>query len=97
MTDEDDRSIDEIKAEGRASLSQLRETPGLILGTWVIRVIIVAAVIWLVNWFFGPFARIWWLLPIYATISLVMSFVLSGLKNRQVNRMERLFDEDDAR
>ena len=59
----DDRTLSEIKAEGRENLARLRDTPGLILGTWAVRVAIVAAVIWLVNWLLGPFARIWWLLP----------------------------------
>ncbi len=93
----DDRTLSEIKAEGRENLARLRDTPGLILGTWAVRVAIVAAVIWLVNWLLGPFARIWWLLPIYAVISLVMSFAMSALKNRQVDRIERIYDEDDAR
>ena len=93
----DDRDLAEIKAEGREALANWRDTPGLLLGTWLVRVAVVAVVIWLVNWLFGPFARIWWLLPIYAVISLVMSFALAALKNRQIDKIERIYDADAAR
>ncbi|MFD1797506.1 hypothetical protein FQV27_11890 [Paracoccus aurantiacus] len=98
MTDPaDDESLEDIKAEGRASLDLLRDRPGQIIGPWVIRVIIVAAVIWLATWFFALPPRLWWLLPLYAVVSLAMSFGLAALKNRQVDRIARIYDEDDAR
>lgn len=84
-------------AEGRHAIDQLRERPRVIFGTWVVRVAIVAALFWLLNVLLGPFRWVWWALLAYAVLSLAMSLLLSGLKNRQLDRIERIYDPDDAR
>lgn len=85
------------RPEGRDAIDQLRETPRVIFGTWVVRVAIMAVVLWLLNYFMGPFRWIWWVLLGYAVLSLAMNLLLSGLKNRQLDRIEQIYDEDDAR
>ena len=60
-------------------------------------VAIMAVVLWLLNYFMGPFRWIWWVLLGYAVLSLAMNLLLSGLKNRQLDRIEQIYDEDDAR
>ena len=85
------------RTEGRDAIDHLRETPRGIFGTWVVRVAIMAVVLWLLNYFMGPFRWIWWVLLGYAVLSLAMNLLLSGLKNRQLDRIEQIYDEDDAR
>ncbi|MDO5606767.1 MAG: hypothetical protein Q4G25_16570 [Paracoccus sp. (in: a-proteobacteria)] len=90
-----DREQDAEEArQAREAIASMRESPAKILGLLAVRVAVVAVVIALVNWIAGPFARIWWILPIYAGISLVASFVLAGIMNRQTKRLERFLDDD---
>ena len=84
------------RTEGRDAIDQLRETPRVIFGTWVVRVAIMAVVLWLANYAFGPFGWVWWALLAYATLSLVMNLALSALKNRQLDRIATIHDQDDA-
>lgn len=92
-----DRQIGMMKASARRNIDQLRETPRIVFGSWVVRVVIMAAVLGLMNYAFGPFGWIWWALLAYAILSLAMNLALSGMKNRQLDQIERIYDEDDVR
>lgn len=91
------RQIGMMKADARHNIDQLRETPRVIFGSWVVRVAIMAAVLGVANYAFGPFGWIWWALLAYAILSLGMNLALSGMKNRQLDQIERIYDQDDAR
>ena len=86
-----------MKFDTRDKVDQLRETPRAIFGAWAVRVAIMAAVLWLANFAFGPFGWVWWALLAYATLSLAMNLALSALKNRQLDRIATIQDPDDAR
>lgn len=84
-------------AEGRESLRLLRETPRAIFGTWLVRVAVMAAALWLADLAFGPFRWIWWAVLAYAVLSLAMGLLLGRLKNRQLDRIAAIYDQNDAR
>lgn len=92
-----DLPLSVLKSEARDSIDRLRETPRVIFGSWLVRVAIMAGLLWLANYAFGPLWWVWWALLAYAVISLVLNLVLSKMKNRQLDRIERIYDEDDAR
>ena len=85
------------RAEGRDAIDGLRETPRAIVGAWIVRVAVMAAALWLLDYLLGPFGWTWWALLAYAALSLTMSLVLNRLKNRQLDRIEQIYDEEDAR
>ncbi|TKW68744.1 MAG: hypothetical protein DI616_01765 [Paracoccus denitrificans] len=95
--DSDHRPLAGGNAERWEYLEKRRETPRQIVAIWAVRVCVAAVLLMIADWLFGPIAWIWWLLPIYAVISLALSFVMLRLQNRQLDRIQRLFDEDDAR
>ena len=85
---------DDPRAEGLESLARLRDTPSEVVKFWVVRVVIVAVLIWLVNRFFGPFGWVWWLLPAYVVLSLLISIIMTRVKERQLDRIERIYKDD---
>lgn len=102
MSDQDDQVQDESgdtrsteveRAEFLRQLELNREQPKVLLATWAIRVAIMAVVLWLLNHFMGPFPWIWKLLALYAVLSLILSFVMARIKNKQLDRLKHLGED----
>lgn len=64
--------------------AKAREAPKMILLAWIIRVGLVALGVWLVQTFWGPYERLWYVVPAYAVVSLIGSFAVARMKLRRL-------------
>lgn len=66
------------------------------LNAWGVRVVVVAVVLMVLNYFLGPLEWMWGGLAIYALISLGTSLLLMRLQNRQIDRLGRAAGLNDT-
>ncbi|MDF3607810.1 hypothetical protein PE067_17690 [Paracoccus sp. DMF-8] len=71
-------------------LAQNRDTLQGVLRVWLVRVVLVTAVMFALDRFMGPVRWFRPLIGIYAVVSLTSSLALHRLKNRQMDRLRQL-------
>lgn len=87
-------NLDQAIEKGRAKLARSApESSGDNLIFWVIRVGIVALILYAANHFWGPLWWTWIAFAVYAVLSLFLNLILRVVRNRQIEKLHNAVSE----